>query len=482
MNLENLQVGNIVSLLIDEDSRLHLYINGSDQGIAATDLPPYVYAVIDLYGQCEQVSIVGPVSEIVPYANNPNNVAVLTSIERPEAEIEDIENSREKADLECHEKENAIPATPSNLSLNIPSQSNLHSTENVGTVNPLSPVPCQSNNSLSFENNVTLSKAAMSSSVNSDSNTSESGSELSNGVRINPGENNSKGKINSSENNATVTPAVNHCLQSTENQANDDNNDDDNNLVTNILSISNECTNVEINNATNINIKNGCATNCNHMSSLSTAITSANANNAINESIASNSSNLNNASNNALSTSQNSITSPSQNHLLSSSQINVSTSSQNINSNQNRNNQAQNNCISNSFIGNQLNDSHHALHNSSSFSSAPVPSLPSTPLAVQVTTAKKCEYLKACLRFKKSLVLPEEFFSVDDTSCYCNSCFKAEGDGAVCRKGEPPSEFALPVGWVRFPLKQSINAIQIPQNTLDKWHVAFYGTRLDAIR
>ena len=39
------------------DGTLHYIINGEDQG-AAAQIPPNVYAVIDLYGQCAQVSIV----------------------------------------------------------------------------------------------------------------------------------------------------------------------------------------------------------------------------------------------------------------------------------------------------------------------------------------------------------------------------------------------------------------------------------------
>lgn len=34
-----------------------IYINGISQGIAATNLPAVVYAVIDMYGKCVQVSI-----------------------------------------------------------------------------------------------------------------------------------------------------------------------------------------------------------------------------------------------------------------------------------------------------------------------------------------------------------------------------------------------------------------------------------------
>ncbi|KZC09170.1 Neuralized-like protein 4 [Dufourea novaeangliae] len=201
--LESLQSNTVVGLVIDSDNGLRLLINGIDQGVAATDLPPYVYAVIDLYGQCEQISIV--TETFLPgFVDYPGTVAESTR-----AKIEDTENSREKADLECHEKENIVAAASLDL---------------------------------------------------------------------------------------------------------------------------------------------------------------------------------------------------------------------------------------------------------------------------------KCEYLKACMRLKKSLVLPDEFFALEDVLCYCSGCYKVEGDSAICRKGDPPADFAVPVGWTRFPLKQSINASQIPQNTTDKWHVAFYGIRLDAIR
>lgn len=34
------------------------YVNGVSQGVAADDLPAQVYAVVDLYGKCAQVTIV----------------------------------------------------------------------------------------------------------------------------------------------------------------------------------------------------------------------------------------------------------------------------------------------------------------------------------------------------------------------------------------------------------------------------------------
>ncbi|XP_073420158.1 neuralized-like protein 4 isoform X2 [Dendrobates tinctorius] len=57
-NLDLCPEGTCVGLLLDSSGGLHLYINGLDQGVGAQDLPELCYVVIDLYGQCEQVSIV----------------------------------------------------------------------------------------------------------------------------------------------------------------------------------------------------------------------------------------------------------------------------------------------------------------------------------------------------------------------------------------------------------------------------------------
>ena len=56
--LDTLQVGDTVGVMVNDEAALHLYVNGVDQGIVTRDVPPIVYALIDLYGQCEQVTIV----------------------------------------------------------------------------------------------------------------------------------------------------------------------------------------------------------------------------------------------------------------------------------------------------------------------------------------------------------------------------------------------------------------------------------------
>ncbi|XP_043280017.1 neuralized-like protein 4 isoform X2 [Venturia canescens] len=487
-NLENLQAGCTVGLLIDEESRLHLYINGVDQGVAATDLPAYVYAVIDLYGQCEQISIVGPTVEATFMSNDAINMAIAGSQDRTEVEIEDVENSREKADLECHEKENVAPTIPSSLNLNVPSRSN-DDTNMVGQTE-ITNSPQTSHGCNNLLNNVLQGKA-MSSSIQSDSNNSDTGSELSSDpTRV--------GLMSCSK-------LRNQHTAGTINVANDSNTMS-NNEVENEEIRRNECTNVEINNATNINIRNGSVATSSNMTNLNTAINSTNANNAINESIASNSqlnnmtasnSNPNNLSTNILNISQdnssqchnvasnivNNMTSSVPNNMTSSLPNNVSSSSQDTQTGSNRQCSITNNCNSIVVLApNQNLPSPSPQNNGSLVGSLRLNSLPSTPIGTSTVPSKKCEYLKACMRLKKSLVLPDEFFSHDEVICYCNSCYKLEADNAICKKGEPPAEFAVPVGWARFPLKPSINANQYPQSTTDKWHVAFYGTRLDSIR
>ncbi|ODN05476.1 Neuralized-like protein 4, partial [Orchesella cincta] len=56
-NLDCLTVGSRVGMMRKSDNTLHFFINGEDMGVAANDVPQNIYAVVDLYGQCAQVSI-----------------------------------------------------------------------------------------------------------------------------------------------------------------------------------------------------------------------------------------------------------------------------------------------------------------------------------------------------------------------------------------------------------------------------------------
>ncbi len=47
-----------VGVLRTSNGVLHFFVNAIDQGPAATNIPSKVYAVIDMYGKCAQVTIV----------------------------------------------------------------------------------------------------------------------------------------------------------------------------------------------------------------------------------------------------------------------------------------------------------------------------------------------------------------------------------------------------------------------------------------
>ncbi|XP_075434096.1 neuralized-like protein 4, partial [Ascaphus truei] len=57
-NLDSCPEGTCLGVLVDLSGGLHLYVNGMDQGVGAQDIPDPCYVLLDLYGQCEQVSIV----------------------------------------------------------------------------------------------------------------------------------------------------------------------------------------------------------------------------------------------------------------------------------------------------------------------------------------------------------------------------------------------------------------------------------------
>ncbi|OWK50327.1 Neuralized-like protein 4 [Lonchura striata] len=57
-NLDRLKAGDTVGVVRRDDGTLHFFVNGVPQGPAAWNVPPNVYAVVDLYGQAAQATIV----------------------------------------------------------------------------------------------------------------------------------------------------------------------------------------------------------------------------------------------------------------------------------------------------------------------------------------------------------------------------------------------------------------------------------------
>ena len=57
-DLDLCNIGDRVGVQRTTNGELHIFMNGEDRGVAATEIPSKVYAVIDLYGKCTEVTIV----------------------------------------------------------------------------------------------------------------------------------------------------------------------------------------------------------------------------------------------------------------------------------------------------------------------------------------------------------------------------------------------------------------------------------------
>ncbi|XP_041093378.1 neuralized-like protein 4 isoform X2 [Polyodon spathula] len=101
---------------------------------------------------------------------------------------------------------------------------------------------------------------------------------------------------------------------------------------------------------------------------------------------------------------------------------------------------------------------------------------------LEVNPMKTCEYQVLCSRFKELLTLPDGYFSEDPKAslCYCESCHKLRGDEAYYKRGEPPRDYAAPFGWCCFSLR--VNPRCDVANTFKKWHMAYHGTSVGALR
>ena len=72
-----LQEGDRIGLMRKSNANLHYYINGIDQGVAATNVQPTVFGVVDLYGMTVKVTIVDRDDRIEQgLANHRNNTLI----------------------------------------------------------------------------------------------------------------------------------------------------------------------------------------------------------------------------------------------------------------------------------------------------------------------------------------------------------------------------------------------------------------------
>ncbi|KAJ8401739.1 hypothetical protein AAFF_G00377100 [Aldrovandia affinis] len=65
-NLDGLKAGDTVGVVRKEDGSLHFFVKGVAQGPAAWNVPASVYAVVDLYGQAAQATIMDDTVDLSP--------------------------------------------------------------------------------------------------------------------------------------------------------------------------------------------------------------------------------------------------------------------------------------------------------------------------------------------------------------------------------------------------------------------------------
>lgn len=97
-DLDQLAEGDRVGIQRSSRGELHLWVNGQDCGAAASGLPPKLWAVVDLYGKCTQVTVVS--------CEPPPPSAEKETIERDE-EVDDEEEEEEEEVVVCGVREDA---------------------------------------------------------------------------------------------------------------------------------------------------------------------------------------------------------------------------------------------------------------------------------------------------------------------------------------------------------------------------------------
>ncbi|OWR53166.1 hypothetical protein KGM_201376 [Danaus plexippus plexippus] len=103
--LDTLREGDTLGVMRSCKGELFFYINGRCLGVAACDLPPRLFAVIDLYGQCVQVSIIHTTgmrtimeSSMDQIEEDPNNDDTLTPTEEASA-VPESSTSKEQQEV-----------------------------------------------------------------------------------------------------------------------------------------------------------------------------------------------------------------------------------------------------------------------------------------------------------------------------------------------------------------------------------------------
>lgn len=95
----------------------------------------------------------------------------------------------------------------------------------------------------------------------------------------------------------------------------------------------------------------------------------------------------------------------------------------------------------------------------------------SSSSVLSVMENKDCDYLKLVMGFKRTLMLPDVFFTGDSFACYCDGCVPSLHNSAV-------------KGWARFKINPQTLSSSCATNTSEDsvWTTVYYNARVEKIR
>ncbi|XP_028393670.1 neuralized-like protein 4 [Dendronephthya gigantea] len=118
-NFDDLREGDRVGVICDESNRLHIIVNDVDKGLIDHEIPPTKYAMLDLYGRCEQLFIV-PCNKI-PELKTGEESQEDAENDKVEEEDASLEESKDKM-LSCPNCEYKTSCERFKMTLGIPEQ------------------------------------------------------------------------------------------------------------------------------------------------------------------------------------------------------------------------------------------------------------------------------------------------------------------------------------------------------------------------
>ncbi|KAL0277171.1 UNVERIFIED_CONTAM: hypothetical protein PYX00_004538 [Menopon gallinae] len=415
----NFTIGTTIGMLIDSESQLHVYINGYDLGVAATGLPPVCHAVFDLNGRCQQISVIRRSQE--------------SDVMKSEVHVKERQESQqEKADLEIQEK--------------YPEQHLIEVTEkaynkmdvkrrNSKDLNKIEQKLSSSNSYNSGMQQISSQAASCSFQTDTD-NVNTQIQQLTKMTDLQ--------RSQTEEENPTMSNSdtYNTELQLLSAHSNSQVNLDDLNMQIQQLTTSNS----------GGDLSGSVSQNFPHSQSQPF---------------------LNKHSKEAPKHDEKidedkdaERSSPVSSHANDAGDNEDETTNDIVDSN------VESMTDSRICVKNNMKTRRQTVTKTTSVSSQNLRNS-------QSNMKRKCEYFISCSKFKNMLGLPDEFFSKEPGTCYCDNCYQVCGAEETYKmKGEPPTEYSIPMGWAKFPLKRHPCA----SDKIDTWQVAFYGTKPGSIR